>query len=108
MNRRLMWSVGAGGVLLVGGIGLAMVMAEGFISIRACSRNVCGDGSSLVVVCKLAPDLHCLRSRGCNRVDWRELSFFERCSWRNLCRHNHRLLNDENRAVKNGSVRVEA
>ena len=28
MNRRLMWSVGAGGVLLVGGIGLAIVMAE--------------------------------------------------------------------------------
>lgn len=28
MNRRLILSVGTGGVLLVGGIGLAMVMAE--------------------------------------------------------------------------------
>jgi len=65
-------------------------------------------GSSLVVVCKLAPDLYCLRSRGCNWGDWRELSFFERCYWRKLCRHNRRLLNEENGAFKNSSVRVEA
>ena len=47
------------------------------LSIRACSGNLFGDGSSLVVVSKLASDLCRLRSRGGSRVDWRELSFCE-------------------------------
>jgi len=41
------------------------------------SGNLFGDGSSLVIVSKLASDLCFLRSRGGSWADWRELSFFE-------------------------------
>jgi hypothetical protein len=66
------------------------------VPIGACSRSLCGDHSSLVVVCELAPDLSCLCSRDYNWASWGELPFFERHPERDLCWCFRRLHHDEN------------
>jgi|SRR6516164_1395898 len=67
----------------------------------ACGRSLCSDGCSLVVVCTLTSNLRCLCRCGCGRANWRELSFFERHSWRDLCWPFRRLRHDKNIVFEN-------
>src|SRR5262249_1041851 len=71
------------------------------VPFRACSRNLRSDDCSLVVVSTLTSNLRCLCRCGCGRANWRELSFFERHSWRDLCWPFRRLRHDKNIVFEN-------